>query len=275
MYYIYCYTNRSNGHKYVGQTTQRLQNRINEHKSNSLNPNSKEYNLLFHRKLREYGIDNFDIDILENGETDSHNEINEREIYWIAKLRTYVGDGQGGYNLTRGGDNHEHDRIYDLDIINQIKQDLQQNISYSEIHEKYNISMGYISGINNGLYFYDSTISYPIQKYISSKEEIDNIYNLLENTNIPMTEIAKITNKAYSTIKKINYGTLQNRNNFQYPIRKINSAKQKAIQVQEMLLDKTKTIDEIVDLLQVSRATIKRINKGDTHYNPDLIYPLR
>ena len=56
MYYIYCYTNKTNNHKYVGQTNN-LKRRIREHRSSANNPNSPCYNDLFHSKIREYGID--------------------------------------------------------------------------------------------------------------------------------------------------------------------------------------------------------------------------
>ena len=54
MYYIYCYTNNINGHKYVGQTSYPAR-RKSEHKYAAFTPSSEEYNLLFHKKLRQYG----------------------------------------------------------------------------------------------------------------------------------------------------------------------------------------------------------------------------
>ena len=41
-----------------------------------------------------------------------------------------------------------------------------------------------------------------------------------------------------------------------------------------MLLDK-KTNQEIISITGVSVTTIKRINKGETHYDSNLSYPLR
>lgn len=49
MNFIYCYENKLNHHKYVGQTNN-LKVRYSAHKSQASNPNSKDYNCLFHKK---------------------------------------------------------------------------------------------------------------------------------------------------------------------------------------------------------------------------------
>ena len=261
MYYIYCYTNKINGHQYVGQTNN-IDRRKNEHRSNSFNPNSQEYNLLFHQKLRQYGEDNFGFTILEDN-IDNTETANEREIFWISKLGTYVGDNTGGYNLTRGGDNHDHDRKYSLETIQQIKNRIKSGESYFSINKDLGISIGYISGINSGTYFYDENETYPLYKYYQSEEELKYLIYLLQETTIPMTKIAEMLNKSYSTIKKINAGTLQQ-----------NQVQEKGEKVQELLLE-GKTNQEIIEKTKVSVSTIKRINLGETHYNPNLKYPLR
>ena len=56
---IYKFTNRINNKIYVGQTTCKLQDRVNKHLQDSY---SDEF--YFHRALKKYGIDNFNIDIL-------------------------------------------------------------------------------------------------------------------------------------------------------------------------------------------------------------------
>ena len=53
MYYIYCYTNKINQHKYVGQTNN-YNRRIREHRSCAFNKNASSYNDLIHKKIREY-----------------------------------------------------------------------------------------------------------------------------------------------------------------------------------------------------------------------------
>lgn len=51
MYYIYCYTNKINNYKYVGQTNN-FKRRVREHRSSSFNEKSSSYNDLFHQKMR-------------------------------------------------------------------------------------------------------------------------------------------------------------------------------------------------------------------------------
>lgn len=98
--YIYCYTNKINGKKYVGQTNN-IERRKREHKSVSFNVKSPQYKDLFHQKIREYGIDNFNFEILETIDSENQEYIDEREIYWIKEKRSFV--QENGYNLTLGG----------------------------------------------------------------------------------------------------------------------------------------------------------------------------
>lgn len=269
---IYCYTNNINGHQYVGRTNN-VKRRQNEHYSNSINENSEEYELLFHKKLREYGKENFTFTILESGDWDNE-ETNNKEKFWIDKLKTYCGDGNGGYNLTRGGESHEHTRIYSPEIIKEIKNAIKQGISYYEINIKYHISISYLSALNNGLLYYDDSEKYPLHKYYQSDEEFYQIVYLLKETNIQMTEISNIVDKSYSTIKKINSGALHYNPCMSYPIRKVNSIDSKAKEVQKLLLE-GKSNKTIIQQTGVSAVTIRRINSGETHYDSTLKYPLR
>lgn len=49
MYYIYCYINKINNHKYVGQTNN-YERRIREHRSCAFNKKASSYNDLIHKK---------------------------------------------------------------------------------------------------------------------------------------------------------------------------------------------------------------------------------
>lgn len=97
---IYCFTNKLNGKKYIGQTQQSLKQRISNHLSKS----SKRF--YFQSALEKYGIDNFIIEVLDNISCKNKQELklqlNEREKFYIAKHNTT--NRNYGYNLTKGGE---------------------------------------------------------------------------------------------------------------------------------------------------------------------------
>ncbi len=86
---IYLITNKVNGHKYVGQTTQPLNKEWQQHIHDSNRMSSK----LIHRAFRKYGVDKFNIKVVD--ECDSRL-LNEKEQYWIEQYNTYT--NQQGYN---------------------------------------------------------------------------------------------------------------------------------------------------------------------------------
>lgn len=270
MNYIYSYTNKINGHQYIGQTDN-IERRKREHRSNANNPLSKEYSYLFHKKLREYGEENFIFSILQ--ELKDTEDINEAEKFWIEKFKTYVGDNNGGYNLTRGGQDNSHNAIYDLEIKN-IKNDIKNKVSFNEIKNKYGISISHISAINHGTYYRDENETYPLCKYYKDKDEIKYIKDLIKTSNIPLTKLAEDLGICYSSIKKINSGKMWNDINDDYPLRKISTNKSRAIQIQNMLIEGKSNI-EIINITGASVETIRRINLGETHKDSSLTYPLR
>lgn len=93
---IYKITNSINGKVYVGQAVD-IKRRWQEHNSHSFSPTHSSYNHTIHRAIRKYGIENFIFEVLEEC---SETLLNEKEIYWIAKLNSK----QNGYNMTDGGD---------------------------------------------------------------------------------------------------------------------------------------------------------------------------
>ena len=104
---IYCFTNNINNKKYVGQSKQ-LERRYYLHLRDSLSKTKSENDTsLLHAAIRKYGIENFTYEILEECEI---NELNDKEKYWIEQLHSYV--LEGGYNLTKGGNNFLRDFYY-------------------------------------------------------------------------------------------------------------------------------------------------------------------
>lgn len=85
--YIYLIVNNVNGKMYVGQ-----------HKSNNFNDNYKGSGKLLWKAYGKYGEENFDKLFIESCE--SREQLNEREIFWIAE---YKRRGYTLYNLDKGG----------------------------------------------------------------------------------------------------------------------------------------------------------------------------
>lgn len=269
MNYIYCYTNKINGHKYIGQTND-IERRKREHHSCATNQNSKQYLDLFHTKLRQYGEENFDFEILEVI-TGGEEETNQAEMKWIEELKTYCGDNYGGYNMNRGG-GLSVKWVY-KDKAEAIREAIKSGWPYSEITSVFGISPGHISNINHGKYYYSENETYPLYKYYKD-DEIAQAKDLLINTNLTMKQIANDLHLAYSTVKKLNYGSLRKEENVEYPLRKLNAPTQRA-QVVKKMLEEGKSNVEIMQATGATENSIKRINKGVSYKDKDRVYPIR
>ena len=93
--FIYKVTNRINGKIYIGQTSQTIKRRWNQHIYES-NKTIEPYRSALHRAIKKYGVDAFDIVEVEECNNDM---LNEREIFWINYYNSY----HNGYNLDLGG----------------------------------------------------------------------------------------------------------------------------------------------------------------------------
>ena len=104
MAYIYQITNKINQKIYIGKTEFSIEKRFKEHCNDAYN-DKKEKRPLY-AAMRKYGIENFEISLIE--ETDNPEE---REIYWIEQKRSF----KNGFNATIGGDGRKY-LDYDLVI---------------------------------------------------------------------------------------------------------------------------------------------------------------
>lgn len=216
MYYIYCFNNKTNNHKYIGYTNDPTR-RFREHLSSAYNTKSTVYNYTFAKKIRQYGKESFEILILEILE--DHKTALEREAYWINYYDTYAGPG---YNIAPGGIGSINGK-YRLseDQVKEIHRLLYTDCSISEIKSKFGISGTLISNINQGKkYNIDPKIEYPIRRTYKEDEEYDDLIKLLTTTNLSFSRIAKELEISESTVKKINYGQLRKGMSDTYPIRK-------------------------------------------------------
>ena len=87
---IYKITNTLNGKLYVGKTTTPLNQRMASHRC---------ADTVIGKAIRKHGWENFNVEVLEECETPE--QLNEREIFWIAELNCKT---PNGYNRSDGGD---------------------------------------------------------------------------------------------------------------------------------------------------------------------------
>lgn len=272
MYYIYCYINKINNHKYVGQTNN-LKRRIREHRSCSFNPKASSYNDLIHKKIREYGEENFEIILIETLYTEDIEEVNKRERYWIQEKNSYCGNGLG-YNMDLGGSRRAYSSILSQKELKEIKEKIKKGIPYYDIECEHNISASFISSINQGVYFKDDNENYPLYKYYKDNNDYDELIDLLLNSEYSLKTISEMLNLGYSTVKKINAGTLRNGLYPTYPIRKKSVNEIRADKIKHLLLTTNKTNKEIAKIVNSSEETVRRIKIGESFKDERLSYPL-
>jgi group I intron endonuclease len=85
---IYLIKNKVNDKKYVGMTKRTLEKRWKEHK--------KGYsNYLLSSAIKKFGIENFEISVIDKATTEK--ELKEKERYWMLELKTL---NPYGYNYS-------------------------------------------------------------------------------------------------------------------------------------------------------------------------------
>ena len=120
---IYMYINKINNKKYVGQT-KCFERRHKDHIIQSYNCDIEcyAYNVPFHRAIRKYGIENFEIKILAHN-IPTQEKLNEYEIFFIKRYKTLT--TQNGYNCSSGGLNGNNFAGKTEEEMDEIKQKLR------------------------------------------------------------------------------------------------------------------------------------------------------
>lgn len=135
---IYKATNKVNNKVYIGFDSE-WPYRRQTHEWSSFNKNTKDYNCIFHRAIRKYGIKNFKWEII----CQHHNGkflLKIMEPYFIDAYNSFYLTGHG-YNMTKGGEGclgykHQKETIdkmcqYQKNIIKTTKH--QENLAKSHI----------------------------------------------------------------------------------------------------------------------------------------------
>lgn len=128
--YIYIIKNDIDKHVYIGQTINTLNDRLKEHFSKSKRINSK-----FYKAIRLYGIEHFNISLLEKCDV---SLLNNREKYYIKMYDSF----HNGYNSTLGGFGTH---IYELDETEVIELYKEHGIGF--IADKYGCNKKVIKSI--------------------------------------------------------------------------------------------------------------------------------
>ena len=134
---IYKITNTINNLVYIGQAKD-INRRLIAHRCIEHSPNALEYHNQIHTAMREYGIENF---IFETIEECPAEKLNEREKYWIAYYNSY----KNGYNGTEGGDFEQVDnsgeangRAYMTENeVNYIRECYNNHINFRDVYAQF------------------------------------------------------------------------------------------------------------------------------------------
>lgn len=285
IHYIYLFTNRINGKYYVGQTNN-LKRRYNSHKSDSYNKKSNGYWLPFHCAIRNYGLENFTFQVIEEiSDGESQEYVNNREKYFIQYYKSLV--DQNGYNLRLGDQKTSvsyKSRLFTEKEIQDIQKRLINDEEYDDIEKIYapRLKRTFLCNINTGNNFFNPNFDYPLKKNSRSKfsqREIQIIKNRIKRGD-KYADIQKDFNiKSAGFLSMINTGKCFYDKRDTYPLcnkgsrKQMNEAWTQGI-IKDLLTTKL-SIKEIAKKWDKSISTINNINVGRAHHQKKLTYPLR
>lgn len=177
-------------------------------------------------------------------------------------------------------------KIYLTNVeVKQIQQDLMQNnITLKEIAKNHGATYSQVCNINNGLYYRDTTLQYPLKTELErtrySEQDINRIIELLRQGLSSKTIIEQYPQYSERTIIRINNGNgIYYRSDIKYPIRLKNATINRITleEIQTLLLHSNKSLRQIASQFNVNLSLIHHVNNGskkcyrDEHLN----YPLR
>lgn len=243
--------------------------------------------------IRKYGLENFELTILEDNLTDE--ELDDKERYYIQKYDTY----NHGYNLTTGGKPNQYYTKYSDDFIEDIINTiLSSTLTFQEIAQQYNVKLSLVSDINRGRRkIKNGDYLYPLRKTSQptflTKELVAIIIDKLKNDNDKSADqIGEELGISGFTVGNINRGKAACCRDLEesFPIRKRlhrnkenagkNFAKisiEQLWEIVELLISTDLSLEEISQRYNVSKISINRINQIRTwqRYLSNFSAPLR
>lgn len=274
---------------YIG-ISNNIYRRMLEHNSNFRNNLPIEFAIQKYGKITEF-------DILEEINPENRTLMRDREKFWIKTFNS--NKKEFGYNISEGGDgadigSHNAQAKLTEEQLQSVYRDLLDNkLTMQQIADKYEMHLSSISNINNGHHYFHSSINYPIRKTKPgvaginsgnskfSKEDIDNIIQLLIENKLSIQEIASLYNVYDTTIRNINNGKTYKNNKLSYPLREFQTGKRKLTQqqvdeiIKEIKNNPRESLASIGRRLNISSKTMSSINCGTTYKQTNENYPIR
>lgn len=214
---IYMVVNLINNKKYIGQSKNIKKRFQSHHLVDYKNPNNCNYNTKFYQAIRKYGIENFQVEILQ---LCNEEDMDNLEIYYIKKFDTF----KNGYNSTEGGQ-FWSPNIHSVETELKRKETREKNKSLmSENHPRakltneqvWNIRQRYIDGESIKEIYQDFKDLYKNEgtfKRIVLGQTYTTVGNIPQKSQIRHTN-AKLTEQQVKEIRcryqkgKISYDTL-------------------------------------------------------------------
>lgn len=142
---VYKATFKCNGKSYIGQTSKTFKERQTQHKRDY-----KKKITRFYSAIRCHGWDDLEWTILEECSID---QLNEKEIYWIAYYRTYIGFKDcKGYNMTLGGDGTSNPQLFSTqEEVDDLLESYKKCGNINQLCEDYGCGYTIIYNILTGL----------------------------------------------------------------------------------------------------------------------------